>query len=108
MGAISAFGFYVLSLLWFLLVDLVPYDGILFFVAGATLVMLYVVILFGPALYSAVKRRWAGLLSVLITQFLWAVIVLAIVTILEISGVGLGDMLYEWQCGIGGSEYCGY
>lgn len=53
-------------------------DPVFSIVGAITIILLYVLVIFGPAIIVAVKHGWKSLISVLIAEFLWFVIFLII------------------------------
>lgn len=47
-----------------------------------TIILLYVLVIFGPAIIVAIKRGWKSLVSILIAEFLWFVIFLVLYLVL--------------------------
>ena len=64
-----------------------PVFGIVGFI---TIILLYVLVIFGPAIIVAIKHGWKSLVSILIAEFLWFVIFLVIYLVLFQSGVTSG------------------
>lgn len=64
-----------------------PVFGIVGFI---TIILLYVLVIFGPATIVAIKHGWKSLISILIAEFLWFVIFLVIYLVLFQSGLTSG------------------
>jgi len=56
-----------------------PVFGIVGFI---TIILLYVLVIFGPAIIVAIKHGWKSLVSILIAEFLWFVIFLVVYLVL--------------------------
>jgi hypothetical protein len=65
-------------------VNIDPVFGIVGFIA---IILLYVLVIFGPAIIVAIKHGWKSLVSILIAEFLWFVIFLVLYFILFQSGL---------------------
>jgi len=61
-----------------------PVFGIVGFI---TIILLYVLVIFGPAIIVAIKHGWKSLVSILIAEFLWFVIFLVVYLVLFQSGL---------------------
>jgi len=61
-----------------------PVFGIVGFI---TIILLYVLVIFGPAIIIAIKHGWKSLVSILIAEFLWFVIFLVLYLVLFQSGL---------------------
>jgi hypothetical protein len=61
-----------------------PVFGIVGFI---TIILLYVLVIFGPAIIVAIKHGWKSLVSILIAEFLWFVIFLVLYLVLFQSGL---------------------
>ncbi|MBU1131772.1 hypothetical protein KKC32_00780 [Patescibacteria group bacterium] len=61
-------------------------DLIFGIVAIITIILLYALVIFGPAIIVAIKHGWKSLISILIAEFLWFVMFLAIYFALFQSG----------------------
>lgn len=68
-------------------VNIDPVFGIVGFI---TIIFLYVLVIFGPAIIVAIKHGWKSLVSILIAEFLWFVIFLVIYLVLFQSGLTSG------------------
>ena len=64
-----------------------PVFGIVGFI---TIILLYVLVIFGPAIIVAIKHGWKSLVSILIAEFLWFVIFLVLYLVLFQSGLTSG------------------
>lgn len=65
-------------------INIDPVFGIVGFI---TIILLYVLVIFGPAIIMATKHGWKSLVSILIAEFLWFVIFLVIYLVLFQSGL---------------------
>lgn len=65
-------------------VNIDPVFGIVGFI---TIILLYVLVIFGPAVIVAIKHGWKSLVSILIAEFLWFVIFLVLYLVLFQSGL---------------------
>ena len=61
-----------------------PVFGIVGFI---TIILLYVLVIFGPAIIVAIRHGWKSLVSILIAEFLWFVIFLVVYLVLFQSGL---------------------
>lgn len=64
-----------------------PVFGVVGFI---TIILLYVFVIFGPAIIVAIKHGWKSLISILIAEFLWFVIFLVTYLVLFQSGLTSG------------------
>lgn len=62
-------------------------DPVFYIVGFITIILLYVLVIFGPAIIVAIKHGWKSLVSILIAEFLWFVIFIVIYLVLFQSGV---------------------
>ncbi|MEO0075855.1 MAG: hypothetical protein ABIK31_07145 [candidate division WOR-3 bacterium] len=62
-------------------------DPVFGIVGLITIILLYVLIIFGPAIIVATKHGWKSLVSILVAEFLWFVIFLVIYLLLFQSGL---------------------
>jgi hypothetical protein len=65
-------------------------DEVFVIIGFITIILLYVLVIFGPAIIVAIKHGWKSLVSILIAEFLWFVIFLVIYLVLFQSGVTSG------------------
>lgn len=65
-------------------VNIDPVFGIVGFI---TIILLYVLVIFGPAIIVAIKHGWKSLVSILIAEFLWFVVFLVLYLVLFQSGL---------------------
>ncbi len=62
-------------------------DSVFGIVGFITIILLYVLVIFGPAIIVAIKHGWKSLVSILIAEFLWFVIFLVLYLVLFQSGL---------------------
>lgn len=70
-------------------------DPVFSIVGAITIILLYVLVIFGPAIIVAVKHGWKSLISILIAEFLWFVIFLIIYLVLFQSGLTSNFFLFD-------------
>ena len=57
-------------------------DAVFVVVGFITIILLYVLVIFGPAVIVAIKHGWKSLVSILIAEFLWFLVSLVIYLVL--------------------------
>ena len=65
-------------------------DPVFHIIIFITIILLYVLVIFGPAIIVAIKHGWKALISILIAEFLWFVIFIIIYLALFQSGLTSG------------------
>jgi len=81
------------------LLRFVDIDPVLSVIGVIAVILLYVLIIFGPAVGIATKHGWKSLISILIAEFLWFVVFLIVYLVLFQSGLTTtifhrGPMIY--------------
>jgi len=72
-------------------------DSVFGIIGFITIILLYVLVIFGPSIIIAIKYGWKSLVSILIAEFLWFVIFLVIYLALFQSGLTPNIFRYPYQ-----------